>query len=90
MVGVVAHERGQIEGNGEAAAAVFEEIFVALVRFFGRGEAGEHTHRPKLAAVAGRVNAARVGRLARIPEVLLVIPIGGEISLGVKAANRGV
>src|ERR1700675_2818910 len=90
VVGVVAHERWQIEGNGESAAAVFEKIFVTLVRFFGRGEAGEHAHGPELAAVAGRVNAARVGRLAGITEVLLVIPIGGEISLGVKAADRSV
>src|ERR1700687_2445384 len=90
VVGVVAHERGQIEGNGESAAAVFEKILVALVGFFGRGEAGEHAHRPQLAAVAGRVNAARVGRFARVAEVLLVVPVGGEIGLGAEAANRSV
>src|SRR5208337_2288722 len=31
VIGVVAHERGQIKGNGEPAAAAFEEILVALV-----------------------------------------------------------
>src|SRR5260370_8460196 len=81
VIGVVAHERWQIESNGESAAAVFEKIFIALVRFLGRGEAGEHTHRPELAAIASRVNAARVGRLAGIAEVLLVIPIAGATPL---------
>ena len=90
VIGVVAHQRGQIEGDGESAAAVFEKIFVALVGFFGRGEAGEHAHRPQLAAVAGRVNAARVGRLAGIAEVLIVVPVGGKIGLGVEAADRDV
>ncbi len=90
MVGVVAHERGQVESNGESAAAVFEEIFVALVRFFRRCEAGEHAHRPEFAAIAGRVNAARVGRLAGIAEVFFVIPIGGEIGLRVEAADRRI
>ena len=90
MIGVVAHQRGQIEGDRESAAAMFEKIFVALVGFFGRGEAGEHAHRPELAAVAGRVNAARVGRLAGIAEVLIVVPVGGKIGLRVETANRGV
>ena len=90
VIGVVAHQRGQIEGDREPAAAVFEQIFVALVGFFGRGEAGEHAHRPELAAVAGRMNAARVGRLAGIAEVLIVVPVGGQIGLGVEAADRDV
>src|ERR1019366_3219156 len=90
VIGVVAHQSGQIEGNGESAATVFEKIFIALVGFFGRGEAGEHAHRPELAAVAGRVNAARVGRLAGIAEILIVIPVSGKIGLGVEAANRRV
>jgi hypothetical protein len=90
VIGIVAHERGQIEGDREPAAAVLEKIFVALVGFFRRGEAGEHAHRPELAAVAGCVNAARVGRLARVAEILIVIPVGGEIGLGVEAADRDV
>src|SRR5208283_5756415 len=90
VIGVVAHQRGQIKGNGESAAAVFEQVFVALVGFFGRGEAGEHAHRPQSAAVAGRVNAARVGRLAGITEVLLVVPVDGEIGLCVEAADRSI
>src|SRR5208283_1154849 len=55
-----------------------------------RSEAGEHTHRPKLAAVASRVNAACVRRLAGVAEVLVVVPVGGKISLRVETADRRI
>ena len=87
MIGVVAHQRGQVEGHRKAAAAMFEQVLVTLVGLFGRGEAGELSHGPELAAVAGGVNAARVGRLAGIAEVLLVIPVGGQIGLRIEAAR---
>ena len=90
VIGVVAHQRGQIESDREPAAAMFQQIFVALVGFFGRSEAGEHAHRPELAAIAGRVNAARVGRLAGIAEILVVVPVGGKIGLRVEPADRRV
>src|SRR5208283_964369 len=90
MIGVVAHERGQVEGHGKASAAVLEQILRALVGFLGRGEAGEHAHGPELAAVSGRVNAARVGRLAGVAEILIVVPVGGEIGLRVKAADGDI
>ncbi len=69
---------------------MLEQILVALVGFFRRGEAGEHTHRPQLAAVPGSVNAAGVGRLARITQILFVIPIGGQIGLRIETANRDI
>ena len=87
MVGVVAHERGQIEGDRKSAAAVLEQIFVALVGLLGRGEARELPHGEKLAAISGGVNAARVGRLAGIAKILLFAPVLGEIGLRVETAN---
>ena len=66
---------------------MLEQILVALIGFFGRCKTGEHAHGPELAAVAGRVNAARVGRLAGVAEILIVVPVGGEIGLRVKAAD---
>jgi len=71
----------------ESAAAVFQKILVALVGFLGRGEAGKHAHRPQLASVASRVNAARVRRLTRIAKILLVVPVDGQIGLGVEASD---
>ena len=66
VVAVVAHERRQIEGNGQSAAAVSQQILVALVRFFRRSEAGELAHGPQLAAIAGGMNAAGERRLAGV------------------------
>ena len=74
MIGVVAHQRGQVEGHRESAAAVLQQILVTLVGFLRRSKAGEHAHGPELAAIAGRVNAAGVGRLAGIAEILVVVP----------------
>ena len=65
MIGVIAHQRGQVECDGKAAAAVLEQIFVALVGFLGRGESGELPHGVELAAISGGVNAAREWRLRR-------------------------
>ena len=88
MVGVVAHERGQVKGDGKSAAAMFEQIFVALVSLFGRREARELAHGEKLAAISGGVNAAREGRLAGIAEIIFFAPVFGQIGLRVEAANR--
>src|SRR5262249_18630394 len=73
-----------------SAAAVLEQILVALVRLFGRSKPREHAHRPELAAVACGVNAARVGCFARVAEILFSVPIFGKIGGGVEAANRNV
>ena len=65
-----------------------QQVFVTLIGLFRRGEAGELAHGPEPAAVAGGVNAAGVGYLPRIAEVLVVVPIGREISLGIKTPDR--
>ncbi len=87
MIGVVAHQSGQIEGCGESGLALREEIAEALVGIFGRAEARELPHRPKPAAVHGGMNSAGVRRLAREAEIVLGVPIR-QIRFRVQAANR--
>ncbi len=60
MVRIVAHQRGQIERKREPSAAMFEQVFVALVGFLRRGKAVELTHGKKLAAISRGMNAAYV------------------------------
>ena len=69
MIGVVAHQGGQIEGDGEAGLALAQQIKIAPVGFFRRGEAGELPHGPELAAIHAFMDAARVGKLARRREL---------------------
>ena len=88
MVGIVAHQRGQIEGDGKPAAAVFQQIFITLVGFLRRGEARELPHGEKLAAISGGVNAARVGRLAGIAKIFFFAPVLRQIGFGIEASNR--
>ena len=59
MVGVVAHQRREVECDGEARLAVLEQEFVTAVRVARAAEAGELPHRPQLAAVPCRMDAAR-------------------------------
>ena len=59
MVGVVAHQRRHVERGREAGLAVVEQVAEALVRLLGGAEAGELPHRPELAAVHRRIDAAR-------------------------------
>src|SRR5690349_14634330 len=66
---------------------MLQQIFVALVGFLRRCEAGKLAHSEKLAAVSGSVNAARVRRLAGIAQILVVVPVFGKIGGGVKPAN---
>src|SRR5204862_512480 len=50
-------------------------------------EAGKLTHGIKFAAISGRVNAARKRKLSGIAEVLFVVPVFGQVGLGVESAN---
>ena len=89
LVGVVAHQRGQIEGHAQAVLAVGEQVEEARVRLLGAAEAGELANRPRPAAVAGRVDAARVGRLTRQPEVTRRLDAArGEVGLVVEPLDR--
>ena len=74
MVGVVAHQRGQVEGHGKAGLSLREQVAEARVGILGGAEAGELAHGPQAAAVHAGVDAARVGRLAGQAE----IAVGGS------------
>ncbi len=69
VVGVAAHERREVEGDAQPRAAGGEQRLVARVGLFRRPEPGKLPHRPELAAIARRVNAARVGEDAGMVEV---------------------
>src|SRR6266481_3299490 len=87
VIGVVAHQSGQIESGGEASLTLRKEIAEALVGVFGGPESRELAHGPEPAAVHRRMDAACVRRLAREAEVAVRVPIW-QISFGVQPANR--
>ncbi len=87
MIGVVAHQSGQVEGGGEAGLALREEIAEALVGIFGCSESCKLPHSPEPAAVHRRMNAAGIRRLTREAEIAVRIPIQ-QIRFGVQPANR--
>ena len=62
-------------------------VLVARVGLLRRAEPGELPHRPELAAVAGRVNAARVGKRAGVADVARVVD-RGEVVGRVEAFDR--
>src|ERR1700674_710848 len=90
MVGVVAHQRGQVESNRKPPASMLKQILVALISFLWRGKAGELAHGEKLAAVSGGMNPTGKGRLSGITEILVIIPVLGQIRSGVKAADGNI
>ena len=65
MIGVVAHQGGQVEGGGETGLTLREEIAETLIGVLGGSEAGELTHGPEAPSMHRGVNATRVGRLRR-------------------------
>ena len=74
MVGVVAHQRREVERGRQAGLSVREQELEARVRVARAAEAGELPHRPQLAAVSSGMDAARVGilaRNARVPAALV-------------------
>src|SRR6185436_10224957 len=75
VIGIAAHQRREIEGNAQTGAALLQQSSIALVGLFGRTEARKLPHRPRLAAIAGCVNASSVRKLAGIPEIARVVDI---------------
>src|SRR5881394_1649918 len=73
MIGVVAVERRKMKCCRESGLSLREQIVKSFVRMFRRSESGELAHRPELAAISGRVNAARVGELAGISDLAKVL-----------------
>ena len=90
VVGIAAHQRRQIEGDAQAGAAGAQQRLVALVGLLRRAEAGELPHRPELAAVAGGVDAARVGERSGLRDIAGVrrCPRGRRSYTGGRSAGR--
>ncbi len=72
MIGIAPHQRRQIERDAQAGAAGREQRLVAFVGLGRCAESGELPHRPQLAAIAGGMDAAGVGKLPGIIEVARV------------------
>ena len=82
MIGVVAHQGGKVERDGDAGLAMLEQEFVAAVRVGRAAEAGKLTHRPQLAVVHRRMNAARERILTRPPQLplhVVAVEIGRRV-----------
>ena len=84
MIGVVAHQSRQVERHRQPAATVLQQIFVALVGFLRRSEAGKLAHGKQLPPIAGSVNAPRIRRLPGKSQILFVVPILWKIRLRVE------
>ncbi len=86
-IGVVAHQGRQIEGDRQARLALVEQVFEALVGLFGRAKTGEHAHRPELAPVESRVDAAGVRVVPGQPQIVEVIQVR-HIEGRIQASDR--
>ena len=85
VVGVAAELGRQVKGHREAGRAVLDQVAVALVGVFGRGEAGVLAHRPEPVAIHPLVNAAGEGRVPGLAQALL--EAGGDVVAGVEALD---
>ena len=63
VIRVIAVERRHVVRDGQAGLTGREQLAEAGVRVLRRAEPGEHAHRPQPAAIAGRMDPAREGRL---------------------------
>ena len=59
MIGVVSHQRGEVERHRQPGLPALEQEFVAPVGVLGRAEPGELAHRPEPAPVHRGMDAAR-------------------------------
>ena len=88
VVGVVAHERGEVEGDRQAGLAVRQQVLVALVGFLRRGKARELAHRPKTGPVHRGVWTPCERKLTGEAEIVLGIA-AFAIELGVQRPDLG-
>ena len=58
VIGIVSHQRWEIERRGQSRLAVREEELESLVRIAGAAESGELPHGPQPATISGRMNAS--------------------------------
>ena len=78
-IGIASHQRRQIERDAEAAAARLQQALETLVGLFRRPEPRELPHRPEPAAVAGRVDAARVGKIPGVGKTAFRAELGDVV-----------
>src|ERR1019366_4495097 len=64
VIGVVAHQGGQVKGHRQAGLPLRQQIVIAQVGLLRSGEAGELAHGPELAAVHIAMDAAGVRELS--------------------------
>src|ERR1700680_5047651 len=86
MIGVVAHECGQVESDGKSGLALREQVSETRVGVLCSAKAGELTHGPQPAAIHRWVNSARVRRLARLAQIAVRVPVR-KISGGIKLTD---
>jgi len=85
-VGVVPHLGREVERHREPGGALIDEVVEALVRLRGGTHPRVLAHRPEASAVHGRVDAARVRLLTRVPQILTVVVVR-DISRGVQRVD---
>ena len=74
-IGVVAVERGQVEGHRETGLPLLQEILEASVGLLGGAESGEHAHRPQPAAVHRGMNPPGERILTGEAQLLTVVAV---------------
>ena len=75
MIRVVTDLGRKVEGDGEPALTLLEEVSIAPIGLRGRGVAGVLAHRPESAAIARGVVSAGEGRLAGPSELGFGVPV---------------
>ena len=67
VVRIVADLGGQIKGHAQPRLAMFQEILVAFVGFFGAGKTGILAHGPEPAPIHGGLHPAGVRKISGKP-----------------------
>jgi len=89
---VVAHLRGQVEGDRQPRLALLEQVAEALVGLARGREAGVLTHGPQPAAVHRRLDTTRIGVLTGEAEGLVgrqIGRVGGVVDVSDLDIGRG-
>ena len=75
VVGVVANLCRQVKGHRKPGLALFQQVAVACIRFFGAGISRILAHGPEAAAIHAGLHPAGVGIFARESQVLHIIRV---------------
>src|SRR5574341_1650335 len=69
------HQSRHVEGDAEARLPMLKEIFEAAIGVVGGPEAGKLSHRPKPASIHRWIDAASIGELSRMAQIILRRPV---------------